>query len=157
MIRWCSHIPHVPTLARFTGVAAFQQSLIIISCPLTPQVCSQVCFSSGCPGPSKPDGDLVDLSAISVCYAMRFWAGVIVVLWVLLPYCSFFQDSTPCLLCLGSCSWYIGICPHGAIQTPPCVCVCVCSCSNYILKILLYLWKEDILTGPYNFKAPSEG
>lgn len=24
----------------------------------------------------------------------------------------------------------------------PTLCVCVCSCSNYILKILLYFWKE---------------
>lgn len=140
--RWCSHIHCMnPTLARLTGVVAFQQSLIVMSCPLSPQVCSSIPSSAGFPGPTKPDGDLADLSTISVkvkgqrgaaacacaaildqiysrythqrywisvCYAMRFWAGVIVAWRVLSPYCSFLQDSNPCLLCLCQCL----MCPY---------------------------------------------
>lgn len=134
--RWCSHIHCMnPTLARLTGVVAFQQSLIVMSCPLSPQVCSSIPFLSRFPWSLKtwwgpcwsehyireeplrvhaPPSWIKDILKIysskildisMLCYEVLGWRYCSI---KLSPYCSFFQDSNPCLLCLCQCL----MCPY---------------------------------------------
>lgn len=146
------HPLHVPTLVRCSSISAIPP---VISCPLSPQVCSSIPFLLRLPWSFKTWwGSCWSEHYISIL-CCEVWVGVIVALSVLFLYCSLFQDLNPCLLCicqcLGSCSWYIVICHHVAIQTPyMCMCVLLLHTKNTPTK---FLGREDI----YNFKALSEG